>query len=975
MSTRKYNLEKDKPVEYLWNKLFPNGIPKNFNIHNGHKFINLKEIPKDLGLKSVKIQKGGQISNRPLVLMVTLNYLFHLYFQIPLGQQIPPGLIDITKVNLFMGQIRALGSVRKQNLFRNSLSLSSPHLHRILSALRTPYARVDANGFKEAQEALFKQLTSAEIKQVFVTMVNNDEYKAPLAVGGGDNTKFTNFTDWFDNYTLIPRNDDPYYNYQQHLQQQLQRAQLYIQQTVAARNNALNARNTVRGYVNQSRTALVGVAPGVAAFPIVSIPFANVTASYNAANAGYQAANNAVITLRGDLNNAGVAIDNTGVVTPPTRANLDDILIGTIQNRANAAILGRIAAVAQIPIALAARNAVLAGIPAAIAIINSGGMVGLRSLQEQLHNILVFFGAAVPMASGIEQLTGVQTLLHSILGLFISGDMATLATLRALQARLHGVLVFFGAVPPMASSIEQLTGVQAALHSIFGIFEARPAEASLNNLQSVQREMRVIMLMFTGMSLADARAAVAEPGYGARAVAAITSTLGQLGPLAEAAMSRRRSRYGLPDHRTIHGKEAGSFLNNLELYNSQLDEIQEYLEDYKSTKESFLENVASASSYLVRLILLGSNDEYNKLSNGLTSAPESMVHSFSTVLEREAPIDENHLSSDILAELGKKNKGKKHKDIADPVRNPIESDEEESTSTTPQPSRGGGTIKVFSWNIANDQDTVNVQKKTINKNLNNADILAFQELFESRLIKYRLDFSQYKKFYTKSGRDYLFTFIKKTLKPEPAISGEFETGRPFLINKITIGGKNVLFINVHLGHRQSGMVQTLVDADLNELKTKVRGLTFDRLILVGDFNCSPDFIKLNNIKAKNIVKKGVRSRTNTCCNEFRKPVKANDEAGFIDNVLDSYYKSDSSVYNFKLLWDTEANRTTPVKDLGSDHSPILATLPISLTTAGGGVVFINDYMTYNKPAWKKIGHEFVELNKRRKSKGGYRRKA
>ena len=79
-----------------------------------------------------------------------------------------------------------------------------------------------------------------------------------------------------------------------------------------------------------------------------------------------------------------------------------------------------------------------------------------------------------------------------------------------------------------------------------------------------------------------------------------------------------------------------------------MDYFYKYLKNYKDVKDDFLDSIAAASSYLLRLLLVGSKEDYNKATIGLSAQPESMIHSFSTVLEREAPVNESHLPSDIL---------------------------------------------------------------------------------------------------------------------------------------------------------------------------------------------------------------------------------------------------------------------------------------------------------------------------------------
>ena len=111
----------------------------------------------------------------------------------------------------------------------------------------------------------------------------------------------------------------------------------------------------------------------------------------------------------------------------------------------------------------------------------------------------------------------------------------------------------------------------------------------------------------------------------------------------------------------------GAIINNeeygetIELSGNKKDEVYNFLEEYKSTKNNFLDIIASASSYLLKTILLGSNEEYTKLKKSLSSTPESMMHSFETVLEREAPVDENHLPKEGSLEI--KNSDRKLSDV------------------------------------------------------------------------------------------------------------------------------------------------------------------------------------------------------------------------------------------------------------------------------------------------------------------------
>ena len=87
--------------------------------------------------------------------------------------------------------------------------------------------------------------------------------------------------------------------------------------------------------------------------------------------------------------------------------------------------------------------------------------------------------------------------------------------------------------------------------------------------------------------------------------------------------------------------EKQKLISNLEKYSKQLDYLYNYIEEYQATKHQFLSNIASASSYILKIILLGNKKEYNKLRKNLSVEPESVIHSFETVLETEAPLEDN----------------------------------------------------------------------------------------------------------------------------------------------------------------------------------------------------------------------------------------------------------------------------------------------------------------------------------------------
>ena len=255
------------------------------------------------------------------------------------------------------------------------------------------------------------------------------------------------------------------------------------------------------------------------------------------------------------------------------------------------------------------------------------------------------------------------------------------------------------------------------------------------------------------------------------------------------------------------------------------------------------------------------------------------------------------------------------------------------------------------------------------------DIFAFQELTPGKLDKYSFNFVNYVKFDTKSSLEQMYTYIKKIHSPILIKGGEFEPGRPYLINTINLNNKIVLFINVHPGNKRGGQaVNTLEQKDLNKLRNDVKNINFERLILSGDFNRSPNYVELKNknnneIKALNIVDEDKRNNTYTCCNEFRRPAgnasRIENKYGYVDNVLDSYYNDDiKDKYNTKLLWD-DIKIINPDNNMGSDHCPIVAKLPYTQNQTGGASNNTNsNYNTYNYSAWNKIGNMYVNENKK-----------
>lgn len=247
-------------------------------------------------------------------------------------------------------------------------------------------------------------------------------------------------------------------------------------------------------------------------------------------------------------------------------------------------------------------------------------------------------------------------------------------------------------------------------------------------------------------------------------------------------------------------------------------------------------------------------------------------------------------------------------------------------------------LTIFDWNVAWDQydkASLKIQRETIKANL--ADVYAFQELndiknstfgpSQKENIDYMLG-EDYIIFGAKSGVEEMYTYIKRDLNPKLVKKGEFGEDRPFLINLFTIKDKTILFINIHPGYK-SETEKTLQLQDIKTLNTAIKGTKFDRLIIVGDFNINIDYVILGDKIAYNIVGKEFRKDKYTCCNEFRLGKNGNkDEYGFVDHILDSKYNDDTkSRYRYKLLWD-DYDIVNPSNNKGSDHSPILAKLPL-----------------------------------------------
>ena len=266
------------------------------------------------------------------------------------------------------------------------------------------------------------------------------------------------------------------------------------------------------------------------------------------------------------------------------------------------------------------------------------------------------------------------------------------------------------------------------------------------------------------------------------------------------------------------------------------------------------------------------------------------------------------------------------------------------------------TLDIFSWNLAYDQtDTKSLIKRTETvAAYGRSDVLAFQELSpwaQQRLIvterlgyevtdtmdkvlRRKFIFTEdHTKFQTKSGSETAYTFIKTKYQPKLVTESEFSSGRPILANILTVRGTKILFINVHGGHQTSSPHQTYPKEYLDVLNEISKKTSFKRLIIAGDFNMNIEYIKLMDSDgkthtAKNIVSPEFRSKNYTCCNTYRDgDLKYDDEYGFVDNILDSYYTPGKKGYRFRRI-TKDSDITKPKVNIGSDHTAIVGGLPL-----------------------------------------------
>lgn len=90
-------------------------------------------------------------------------------------------------------------------------------------------------------------------------------------------------------------------------------------------------------------------------------------------------------------------------------------------------------------------------------------------------------------------------------------------------------------------------------------------------------------------------------------------------------------------------KKRLAIIQNFEDYYDQLDQLYGFLMEYKKTKERFLGRVASASAFMIRMLLVSNEDDIKQVESKIGATANSASHSLMTILEREAPTQPSHL--------------------------------------------------------------------------------------------------------------------------------------------------------------------------------------------------------------------------------------------------------------------------------------------------------------------------------------------
>jgi len=323
---------------------------------------------------------------------------------------------------------------------------------------------------------------------------------------------------------------------------------------------------------------------------------------------------------------------------------------------------------------------------------------------------------------------------------------------------------------------------------------------------------------------------------------------------------------------------------------------------------------------------LGNNNTYDRVRGDLSQKPEDVITNFVEYLEKESVIHDGHYQSG-----GGNNNNKKN-------------------------------ITIFDWNIdyrQNDSVSLILQEETIKQYVNKVDILTFQELSTKKLHGYGLDFSNYTLYNHYHGTDKLITCIHNTIPSNLVAKGKFTDvdDRAFMIHYLSLPTQTILLINVHMGHQQHGYHDNLYSGYIEDLQKEVSKLVFDRIIVVGDYNGSPNQMQLVDKYKKEFVLQNTideikRKRTTSCCNHFR--INNGKDVGMIDNIMDSYYTEETKKY-----YDIQPIHAKKIilsnKNIGSDHSPVLAKLPLSSYIQQGGCSI------YKKDTWVEIGNKMLEM--------------
>jgi hypothetical protein len=257
----------------------------------------------------------------------------------------------------------------------------------------------------------------------------------------------------------------------------------------------------------------------------------------------------------------------------------------------------------------------------------------------------------------IEKLINVQGLMAKILNIINVGRQPkqNIEKLINVQGLMDGILNILQKGGPNIEKLINVQGLMAGILNVFLIVAPVIGSKMLESILNVQQEIQIIIWILEGKTQQEIDALIPS------------GVSHKIGEIAKSSSGLWDSTMDLYKKDYLQYGNVGNLIKNIDEYSDQLDDLYNFVEEYKFTKDKFLDTIASASSYLLKTILLGSNAEYTKLRKNLSSTPESMVHSFETVLEREASVNENNLPENILKILGS-NKGVPLKQITESKR-------------------------------------------------------------------------------------------------------------------------------------------------------------------------------------------------------------------------------------------------------------------------------------------------------------------